>query len=39
MSDKKSRKPVHVVLDELGYSIYYFSVEQMEQILLGDAMA
>ena len=34
---QEDRKPVHVVLDELGYSIYYFSVEQMEQILLGDA--
>ena len=37
MSDKKSRKPVRVVLDELGYSIYDFSIDQMEQILLGDA--
>lgn len=37
MSDKKNRKPVSIVLDELGYSVYYFSVEQMEQILLGDA--
>ena len=37
MSDEKSRKPVHVVLDELGYSIYDFSIDQMEQILLGDA--
>ena len=37
MSDKKTRKPVRVVLDELGYSIYDFSIDQMEQILLGDA--
>lgn len=34
---QEDRKPVSVVLDELGYSVYYFSVEQMEQILLGDA--
>lgn len=37
MSDEKNRKPVRVVLDELGYSIYDFSIDQMEQILLGDA--
>lgn len=32
-----NRKPVRVALDELGYSIYDFSIDQMEQILLGDA--
>ena len=37
MSDEKTKKPVRVVLDELGYSIYDFSIDQMEQILLGDA--
>ena len=37
MSDEKTKKPVRIVLDELGYSIYDFSIDQMEQILLGDA--
>ena len=37
MSDEKTKKPVRVVLDELGYSIYDFSIDQIEQILLGDA--
>lgn len=36
MSDKNNKKPVRVALDELGYSIYDFSIDQMEQILLGD---
>lgn len=34
---RKNRKPVRVTLDELGYSVYDFSIDQMEQILLGDA--
>lgn len=33
----RDKKPVCIALDELGYSVYDFSIDQMEQILLGDA--
>lgn len=34
---QEDRKPIRAVLGELGYGTYDFSIEQMEQILLGDA--